>query len=71
MNFPDKVTCYCDSILSTFPKILRLLQKNSLSVFSLYQKIQPMNISDYMEVLDCLYAMGKIELKEGVVSYVA
>ena len=30
-----------------------------------------MNISDYMEVLDCLYAMGKIELKEGVVFYVA
>jgi hypothetical protein len=71
MNFPDKVTCYSDSILATFPKILSIVQKKSLSAFLLYQRIQPMNIADFMEALDCLYAMRKIEIKEGMVSYVA
>lgn len=70
MNFPDKVTCYSDSILAAFPKILSILQKKSLPVFALYKKAGIMNIADFMEVLDCLYAMKKIEIKEGVVSYV-
>lgn len=71
MNFPDKVTCYSDSILVTFPKILSVLQKKSLPVFTLYKKAGIMNIADFMEALDCLYAMNKIEIKEGFVSYVA
>lgn len=29
-----------------------------------------MNVADFMEVLDCLYAMRKIEIKKGMVSYV-
>lgn len=71
MNFPDKVTCYSDSILAAFPKVLTVLQKKSLPVFVLYKKVGTMNIADFMEILDCLYAMKKIEIKEGVVSYVA
>lgn len=71
MNFPDKVTCYSDSILAAFPKVLSVLQKKNLPVFVLYKKVGTMNIVDFMEVLDCLYAMKKIEIKEGVVSYVA
>lgn len=71
MNFPDKVTCYSDSILAAFPKVLSVLQKKNLPVFVLYKKVETMNIVDFMEVLDCLYAMKKIEIKEGVVSYVA
>lgn len=71
MNFPDKVTCYSDSILAIFPKILSQIQKRSISAFSLYQRLQPVNIADFMEALDCLYAMHKIEIKEGMVSYVA
>lgn len=70
MNFPDKVTCYGDSILAAFPIVLSALQKRSLSVSELYKKVGKMNVADFMEVLDCLYAMGKIEMKKGMVSYV-
>lgn len=71
MNFPDKVTCYSDSILAILPRILSFVQKKSLPVFILYKKVGIMNITDFIEALDCLYAMKKIEIKEGVVSYVA
>ncbi len=70
MNFPDKVTCYSDSILSRFPRILSIVQKRSISVSALYRKAQPLNIASFMEILDSLYAMQKIEIKKGVVSYV-
>ena len=52
MNFPDKVTCYSDSILAAFPKVLSVLQKKNLPVFVLYKKVGTMNIVDFMEVLD-------------------
>lgn len=70
MNFPDKVICYADSILPRFLRILSIVQKRSTSVSSLYREIQPLNIADFMEVLDCLYAMRKIEIKGGNVLYV-
>ncbi len=45
-----------------------------MSVLELMQAITEdsnITISDFMSILDCLYALGKIDLTEGSIHYVA
>lgn len=66
MKFPNKVLNYNESVISKFPLVLSLLEQKNYTVFSLYEKIklQVNGVDEYLEILDCLYAMNKIKLNE-------
>ena len=64
MKFPSKVTSYQESILSKFSIVLSYLEKENIKPSLLYKKIKN-KVSDpgeFVEILDCLYALGKIEI---------
>lgn len=73
MKMPSKVTPYKESIIAKFPVILTILEKEDLSPTELYGKVRKSKIKDiteFVEVLECLYAMNKIELRKEVLYYV-
>ena len=73
MKFPSKVTPYKESIIALYPVVLSYLEKGDLSPGDLYKKIKNKvtDIREFMDILDCLYALNKIELREEVLHYVA
>lgn len=74
MRLPNKVITYKESTISKFPVILSCLREEDLTPVTLYKKVKSKveDIGEYIDILDCLYAMGKIELIEymGVLHYV-
>jgi len=67
MKFPNKVIPYRKSILSKFPLVLKELETQDYSVLDLYKKLEKKldSLSEYMDILDCLYFLGSIELLPG------
>lgn len=74
MLLPNKLFSYNESILCRFPVVLKELKKEPLGVHELYQKVikDLDGVNEYIDVLDCLYALHKIEYddEEGVLRYV-
>ena len=72
MKLPGKSTLYKNSVIALFPVILQILQSGECSVLELYRQTGIASVSDYMNALDCLYALGKIEISEegGALHYV-
>lgn len=73
MKTPSKVTPYKESTIAKFPIILSFLERNDMTPNKLYAKVKKSKIKDieeFVEVLDCLYAMNKIELRGEVLHYV-
>lgn len=72
MKFPNKFVTYKNSTLSKLPKVLEKLEDCDLSVEALYGKTKKdmTNIQEFIEILDCLFMLGKIELKEEIIHYV-
>ena len=74
MRFPSKVTPYQTSILAKFPVVLSCLENEDMKPDILYKKVKSKmtDIGEFLEILDCLYALGKIELYEegGMLHYV-
>ncbi|CRH86202.1 Uncharacterised protein [Chlamydia trachomatis] len=72
MKFPSKVTSYKESSLALFPVILKYLEKKDMTPSELYKKTRGKisGIQEFLEILDCLYALNKIELEGGVLHYV-
>lgn len=66
MKLPNKVLNYNESVISKFPLVLSLLQQKSYTIFSLYKRIRSQleDINEYIEILDCLFALNKIKLEE-------
>ena len=64
MKFPSKVTSYQESILSKFSIVLSYLEKENIKPSLLYKKIKNKgsDTGEFVEILDCLYALGKIEI---------
>jgi hypothetical protein len=75
MLLPNKIFSYNESILSKFPLVLKELSNSPQSVVSLYFKIRHLvsDVSEYIEILDSLYALQKIEYDEDreVLKYVS
>lgn len=74
MRLPNKLYSYEESTLSKFPIVLRSLRDSDCGVTELYgrnKKLMP-DVNEYMEILDSLYALGKIDIddKEAVLRYV-
>jgi len=64
VRLPSKVTPYRKSILSKFPVVLTALSSQDMSPNELYTKVKSKGISmaDYIEILDSLFLLNKIEL---------
>ena len=73
MKIPSKVTPYRESTIAKFPIVLAILEKGDMTPTELYVKVKRskiQEITEFVEVLDCLYAMNKIEIREEVLHYV-
>lgn len=73
MKFPSKVTPYKESIIAKFPVILALLEKEDITPSELFSKVKKNRITDvseFVDVLECLYTLNKIELNGEVIHYV-
>ena len=67
MVLPGKNAVYKDSVISKFPIILGILREEKFcKIIDLQNrtKDQFSSISEFVQTLDCLYALGKIELNE-------
>ena len=74
MKIPNKVTPYKESSIAKFPVILAFLEKEDMTpseLFSRVKKDKIQNIDEFVEIIDCLYAMHKIEIDGEVLHYVA
>lgn len=74
MKLPNKIFSYSESVLSKFVSIIEILEHSDETVVSLYDKTKKYfrNVEDYIDALDCLYALNKIILSEkGELHYVA
>jgi len=67
MRLPSKIFSFEESVLSKFPIILNALQQGGLSPIELYilTKSKTEDLGEFLETLDCLYALGKINYDEG------
>lgn len=74
MLLPNKLITYNDSILPKLIIVLGELQKQPYGVNILYKKVigNLSGVNEFIDVLDCLYLLGKIEYDEteGVLHYV-
>ncbi|MCW6665279.1 hypothetical protein NHG32_06255 [Aerococcaceae bacterium NML191219] len=66
MKLPSKVTPFKESVIAKFVPILDKLRSESLSPSELYKTVKTKvnGPSDFMEILDCLFILEKIELNE-------
>ena len=71
MSFPDKVVRYDDSVLPVMVKIAQVLRNGDRRATDLFAEVESTGISAFMEAMECLYALRKIEMENGVVHYVA
>ncbi len=68
MILPSKFVTYKESSLSKFPIVLNRLAKCDVHVMRLFEMVRSdskdkkMSIHEYLELLDCLFVLGKIEL---------
>lgn len=74
MLFPNKLITYRESVISKFPFVLQELQEGTSFASDLYKAMSGRitGISEFMDILDCLFALNKIEfdVEEGVLRYV-
>lgn len=73
MQFPSKVTKYENSSVPVIVKILSIIEDSDISPLELYKKVKRnTNAYDFLLILDSLYALNKIVLKEesGLLHYV-
>ena len=73
MKMPNKVTPYKESSIAKFPVILAFLEKEDMTpseLFSRVKKDKIQKIDEFVEIIDCLYAMHKIEIDGEVLRYV-
>ena len=70
MLLPDKMTRYEESVLPKFVPILQMLEEQVLSPDELYRRLCVKekkivsSVSEFIQTLDALYALGKITLND-------
>ena len=64
MLFPDKLFTYKESVISKFPAVLDVIRIQPITIKDLYVAVntEVTGTSEFMDVLDCLYALGRITL---------
>ncbi len=69
MLFPDKLSTFEESVISKFTLVLDIIKEKPVAVIDLYNVVNKKmtGMVEFIEVLDCLYALGKIEFdQEGI-----
>lgn len=66
MKLPSKITSYSESSISKFPYVLKAVREGEKTPLELYSeaKKEHISIAEFMEVLDGLYALRRIDLNE-------
>jgi hypothetical protein len=64
MRFPSKNTSFSESIIAKFPVVLGALEHRDISASELFRAVrnETEDIGEFIEILDCLFALGKLEL---------
>ncbi len=67
MQLPNKLYSYKNSTLSLIPVVLKKLQNGPIKAGDLYWAIKPMlnEPTDFLSVMDCLYALQAVEITDG------
>lgn len=74
MKLPDKITSYKESVLRLIPIVLDKLSICDITPKELFETVKDCaSISEFIDVLDCLFVLGKVELIDqgGLLHYVA
>lgn len=66
MQLPNKLYSYKNSTLSLIPIVLKEIKKGNKEIRSLFHAVsnhleEP---TDFLSVMDCLYALGTIEMSD-------
>ena len=66
MKLPSKINSYTESVIAKFQTMLDILEKDDISAYKLFSmsKGSVEDVGEFIEVLDCLYALGFIEFTE-------
>lgn len=66
MKLPNKITSYKESIIGKLYPILNILVSQDINVYTLYKETKNYFITtaEFVETLDCLFALGAIALLE-------
>ena len=66
MKLPNKIISYKESIISKMPLILNFLEKSDKSILDTYKQFKHLfnNVQDFIDTLDCLFALNKISITE-------
>ena len=66
MRLPNKVIPYTNSVIALFPDILEALTQQDMSPKELFEitAFRKKDIANFLSALNCLFALGKIELIE-------
>ncbi len=71
MRLPNKVTSYTQSIIPKALKLASILKEKDYTVTSIYEKVEKqMSINEFIDALDCLFALRQIALHKEVLHYV-
>lgn len=73
MKLPSKITSYTESVLSKIIPVISVVETKNLTVRELYNETKQYfnDIEEYIDTIDCLFAIGKIILlKDRVIHYV-
>ena len=64
MQLPNKLYSYRNSTLSLIPLVLRELQSGPVSAGALFIRLKPAlhDPTDFLSVMDCLYALRAINI---------
>ena len=67
MRLPSKVNSFSESVVALFTPILEKLEKRDMTPHELLAatRTKVSEISIFLDALDCLYKLGKIEIPEG------
>lgn len=66
MQLPNKLYSYKSSTLSLIPIVLDEIKDDPLPVRVLYERVKPSlkDATDFMSVMDCLYALRAVDLND-------
>jgi len=66
MQLPNKLYSYKESTLALVPVVLNEIKDGPVSVKMLYERLKPVlnDPTDFMSVMDCLYALNAADINE-------
>lgn len=67
MQLPNKLYSYKNSTLALIPVVLKELRQGSMLAGELYLAVKPAltEATDFLSVMDCLYALRAVDITDG------